>query len=104
MSTGDRNALNLPGKQAKGTSSGATNRVRLTALRGYLRKLPSLNFSDKGRANVCARFRLSQAEMSAAVSALQARSSRPTSALLHTLDAAANGSQGQQVKEGAVRC
>ena len=51
MSTGDRNALNLLGEQAKDTTPAATNRVRLAALRGYLRGLPSLDFSDKGRAN-----------------------------------------------------
>ena len=104
MRTGDRNALNLPVQQAKDTATDATNRVRLSALRGYLRKLPSLDFSDKGHANLCARFGLSEAELSAAVSSLQARSSKPTSALLRSIGAAANGSHGQQVKEGAAQC
>ena len=104
MSTGDRNALNLPGQQAKDTATDVTNWVRLAALRGYLCKLPSLDFSDKGHANVCARFRLSQTELSDAVLALQARSSRPTSALLRPIGAAANGSHDQQVKGGAAQC
>ena len=69
MSTGDRNALNLPGQQAKDTTPAAHNRVRLAALRGYLRGLPSLDFSNKGRANVCARFGLNEDELSAAVAA-----------------------------------
>ena len=47
MSTGDRNALNVLGEHLKDTPIGATNRVRLAALRGYLRGLPSLVFSDK---------------------------------------------------------
>ena len=85
MSTGDRNALNLLGEQAKDTTPTATNRVRLAALRGYLRGLPSLDFSDKGRANVCARFGLNEGELSAAVAALQARPGRPTAALLRKI-------------------
>ena len=88
MSTGDRNALNLPGQQAKDNPTGATNRVRLAALRGYLRGLPSLDFSDKGRAHVCARFGLNEDELSAAVAAMQARPGRPTAALLRTIGAA----------------
>jgi hypothetical protein len=93
MSTTDRNALNLPGQQAKDTTPRATNRVRLAALRGYLRGLPSLNFTDKGRRNICARFGLSEDELNAAVAGLQARPGRPTAALLRTICAAVSGTQ-----------
>ena len=73
MSTGDRNALNVLGEHLKDTTPAAHNRVRLAALRGYLRGLPSLDFSNKGRANICARFGLNEDELSAAVAAMQAR-------------------------------
>ena len=104
MSTNDRNALSLPGQQAKGTTPNAVNRVRLAALRGYLRGLPSLDFSDKGRANVCARFGLSEAELSAAVAALQARPGRPTVALLRTIGAAVGGVHRPRSKKGVGPC
>ena len=104
MSTGDRNALNLLGEQAKDTAPAATNRVRLAALRGYLRGLPSLDFSDKGRANVCARFGLNEDELNAAVAALQARPGRPTAALLHTIGAAVAASHRTNATGGAEPC
>ena len=104
MSTGDRNTLNLPGQQAKDTPTGATNRVRLAALRGYLRGLPSLDFSDKGRANVCARFGLNENELSAAVAAMQARPGRPTAAFLCTIGAAVAASHRTNATGGAEPC
>ena len=104
MSTGDRNALNLLGEQAKDTTPAAHNRVRLAALRGYLRGLPSLDFSGKGRANVCARFGLNEDELSAAVAALQARPGRPTAALLRTIGAAVAASHRTNATGGAEPC
>ena len=104
MSTGDRNALNLLGEQAKDTTPTATNRVRLAALRGYLRGLPSLDFSNKGRANVCARFGLNEDELNAAVAALQARPGRPTAALLRTIGAAVAASHHTTATGGAAPC
>ena len=104
MSTGDRNALKLFGEQPKDTTPAATNRVRLAALRGYLRGLPSLDFSDKGRANVCARFGLNEDELNAAVAALQARPGRPTAALLHTIGAAVAASHRTNATGGAAPC
>ena len=104
MSTTDRNALNLPGQQAKDTTRKATNRVRLAALRGYLRGLPSLDFTDKGRRNICARFGLSMDELSAAVAAMPARPGRPTAALLRTIDAAVATSHRTYATGGAEPC
>ena len=104
MSTGDRNALNLPGKQAKDNPTGATNRVRLAALRGYLRGLPSLDFSNKGRANVCARFGLSEEELSAAVAAMQARPGRASATSLRTIGAAVAASHRTNATGGAEPC
>ena len=104
MSTGDRNALNVLGEHLKDTPIGATNRVRLAALRGYLRGLPSLEFSDKGCANICARFRLSEADLSAAVVAVQACPGRPTVALLRTIGAAVAASHRTNATGGAGPC
>ncbi|WP_426060625.1 hypothetical protein [Hymenobacter sp. B1770] len=104
MSTGDRNALNLLGEQAKDNTPNATNRVRLAALRGYLRGLPSLNFSEKGRANICARFMLSEAELGAAIATLEARPSRPAAALLRTIGAAVAASHRANATGGADPC
>ena len=104
MSTGDRNALNVLGEHLKDTPIGATNRVRLAALRSYLRGLPSLVFSDKGFANICARFRPSEADLSAAVVAVQARPGRPTAALLHTIGAAVAASHRTNATGGAEPC
>lgn len=104
MSTGDRNALNVLGKHLKDTTPGATNRVRLAALRGYLRGLPSLDFSNKGRANVCARFGLNEDELNAAVAAMQARPGRPTAALLRTIGAAVAASHRTNATGGAELC
>ena len=104
MSTGDRNALNVLGKHLKDTTPGATNRVRLAALCSYLRGLPSLDFSDKGRANVCARFGLSEAELSTAVVAIQARPGRPTATLLRTIGAAVAASHRTNATGGAGPC
>ena len=104
MSTGDHNALNLLGQQAKDTTPAATNRVRLAALRGYLRGLPSLDFSNKGRANVCARFGLNEDELSAAIAAMQARPGRPTATLLRTIGAAVAASHRINATGGAEPC
>ena len=104
MSTGDRNALNVLGEHLKDTTPGATNRVRLAALRGYLRGLPSLDFSDKGRAHVCARFGLSEEELSAAVAAMRSRPGRPTATLLRTIGAAVAASHRTNATGGAEPC
>ena len=104
MSTGDRNALKLFEERPKDNPTGATNRVRLAALRGYLRGLPSLDFSNKGRANVCARFGLNEDELSAAVIVMQSRPGRPTATLLRTIGAAVAASHRTNATGGAELC
>ena len=99
MSTNDRNTLRLPGEQAKDTAAAA---ARQAALLAYLRGLPSLAFSDKGRALVCRRFGVGADELTAAVAALQARPGRPTPALLRTIGAAVAGPN--KAKGGARLC
>lgn len=89
MNTGSRKALNVLGEHDKATTTGATDRARLGKLRDYLRGLHSLDFTEKGRANVCRRFYVSDDELSTAISALQSpRPNTPTPALLHTIGAA----------------
>lgn len=102
MSTGDRNALNVLGEHDKATTAGPTNRVRQAALSGYLRGLPSFDFTAKGRTNICARFKVSADELAAAVAALQARPGRPTTALLRTIGAAVGYTK--KAKGGARPC
>ena len=103
MSTGDRNALNVLREHNKDNAPAATNRVRLAALRGYLRGLPSLDFSNKGRATICARFGLREDELSAAIAAMPARPGRPT-ALLHTIGAAVAAPHRITATGGAELC
>ncbi len=71
MSTGDRNILSMLGEQAKVKKIVASNRTSLSALRKYLRGLPSLEFSEKGQANICQRFGISVEELSATVDAMR---------------------------------
>ena len=104
MSTGDRNALNVLGEHNKDNAPAATNRVRLAALRGYLRGMPSLDFSNKGRATVCARFRLREDELSAAIAAISARPGRPTPALLHAIGATVAAAHRINATGGAEPC
>lgn len=61
----------MPGGQFKVKEAGASNCTRLSALRKYLRGLPSLEFSEKGQANICQRFGISTEELSAALDALR---------------------------------
>ena len=88
MSASDRNALNVLGEHGKDKTDGPTNRVRMVALNGCLRGLPSLDFTAKGRANICARFKVSADELAEAVAALHARPGRPTNTLLRSIGAA----------------
>lgn len=106
MSTGDRNAFGLLGEQFKSTNPGANDRARLAALRGYLRGLPGLDFTEKGRANICARHHVSPAELAAAVAGLQGRPGRPTAALLASIGAAVAPATGQRppTMKGAGPC
>lgn len=99
MRANDLNTLSLPGQQAKGTTPAAPDRARLLA---YLRGLPSLAFSDKGRATVCQRFGVSDDELTAAVVALQARPGRPTPELLHLIGTAVG--RGHHATGGAAGC
>ncbi len=99
MSTGDRNALSLLGEQAKGTTSAAPPQARL---RAFLRGLPSLAFSDKGRATICQRFGVSDDELTAAVAALQTRPGRPTRELLRIVGTAVG--HGHHATGGAGQC
>ena len=69
----------MPGGQVKVKEAGASNRISISALRKYLRGLPSLEFSEKGQANICQRFGVSTEELNAALDALRpaAEGSRP---------------------------
>lgn len=96
MRANDLNTLRLPGEQAKGTTPA---RARL---RAFLRGLPSLAFSDKGRATVCQRFGVSDDELTAAVAALAVRPGRPTPELLHLIGTAVG--RGHHATRGAGRC
>lgn len=79
--TNDPKAFFLLGEQVKGTPNKATNNIALSQLRTYLRNLPSLSLSDKGRANVCRRFKITDEELAATLAKLQ-RSNAPTDELL----------------------
>ncbi len=70
----------LLGEQVKGTTNEATNCINLSQLRTYLRNLPSLSLSVKGRANVCQRFKATDEELTATLATLQR--STPTAELL----------------------
>lgn len=100
MNTGDRNTLSLLGEQAKVNTSDATTRARLV---NYLRGLPSLDFSDKGRATICQRFGVNADELAAAI-AQQARPGRATAALLRTIGAAITAAHGGKTKRGGLPC
>lgn len=82
MNTGDRNTLSMLGEQAKVTTSARLPKSQLLA---YLRGLPSQDFSEKGRANICRRFGVTEDELTTAVAALQPRRSAPTPELLRTI-------------------
>ena len=98
MSTGDRN--NFGPEQAKITTPTSNNSTQLTK---YLRGLPSLDFSEKGCANICQRFGVSADELNTAVAALQRpRPNAPTAKLLHTIDAVIGSAN--KARGGAGRC
>lgn len=82
MITGDRNTLSLLGEQAKVTTPDRLLKARLST---YLRGLPSQGFSEKGRANVCRCFGVTDKELVMAAAALQPRPSAPTPELLRTI-------------------
>ena len=87
--------------------SPAAGRAQMTTrpgLAAFLNGLPHLNLSDTGRRNVCARFGLNEDELSAAVTALQARPGRPTAALLRTIGAAVAASHRTNATGGAEPC
>ncbi len=69
------------------TASNATNRVELSQLRTFLRNLPSLSLSGKGKENVCQRFKVSAEELADTLAALQ-RPNAPTNELLSIIGAA----------------
>jgi hypothetical protein len=94
--------LNLLGGQAKDKKIDAINRVRIAALSGYLRGLPSLDFSAKGRATICARFKVNADELAEAVTAQQSHSGRFTPALKRTTGA--NAPHIGKAKGGAGLC
>jgi hypothetical protein len=48
-----------------------TNRIKISRLRDFLRNLPGLGLSEKGPVNVCQRFSVTDAELSAALVKLQ---------------------------------
>ena len=87
MSTGDRNLLSVLGEQAKDIKKKPSSSTRLSELRNYLRGLPSLELSEKGRAHVCHRFDVSEQELAAALSEQATRQSQPANDLLHTTTA-----------------
>jgi hypothetical protein len=81
MSTGDRN--NFGPEHAKITTPTSNNRTQLTK---YLRGLPSLDFSEKGRANVCQRLKVSVEELADVLATLQRpRRNAPSAELLGTI-------------------
>jgi hypothetical protein len=100
MSTDDRNALNVLGEHDKATATGDSNLARLTK---YLRGLPSLNFSDKGRATICQRFGIEPEGLDTAIAATQQRhSNAPALELLRVIGRAIGHSHKTQ--RGAKLC
>jgi len=66
-----------------------------------LRGLPHYDFTEKGRANICQRFRVSNDELAAAVAVLQSpRPNQPTPELLPTIAKAI----GHHTNGGASKC
>ena len=103
MSASDRNTSNVLGRHGEDTAPGESDRARLGKLRDYLRGLPSLDFTPKGRINVCRRFYCTDDELSAAVAALQSpRPNAPTPELLYTISAAVGHRHHVTGKEAAV--
>ena len=102
MSTGDRNALNVLGEHDKDALVGLTNRVIMAAVSGYLRRFPSLSFSDKGRATICNRSRVTADELAEAMAALQVHSGQPIPTLLRTIGA--TDYRANKTKEGGCLC
>lgn len=97
MSTGDRN--NFGPEHAKVTTSTSTDRARLTA---FLRGLISLDFSEKGRANICQRFAVSADELDTAIAALRRpRPSAPAAELLYAIGTAVSCTS--KAKGGAAK-
>jgi hypothetical protein len=87
MTANDQSTFFLLGEQVKGNTNEATNNIALSQLRTYLRNLPSLSLSEKGRANVCQRFKITDAELAATLAKLQ-RPNAPTDELLSIIGTA----------------
>jgi hypothetical protein len=87
MRANDQSTFISPGQRDKGNTKNATNRVDLSQLRAFLRNLPSLNLSDKGKENVCQRFKVSAEELADTLAALQ-RPNAPTDELLSIIGTA----------------
>jgi hypothetical protein len=105
MSTSNRMTLNLLGEQAKVTTTDATNRARLDRLKDYLRGLPYYNFTEKGRANICQRFRVSNDELTTALSVLQShRHSHSTPELLRIIGVAVAPATKHQAERRGRKC
>lgn len=102
MSTGDRNLLSVLGEQAKDIKKKPSSSTRLSELRNYLRGLPSLELSEKGRAHVCHRFDVSEQELAAALSEQATRQGQPANDLLHITTTALGGLVS--ASGGAAKC
>lgn len=98
MSTGDRNDFGP--EQTKITTPASNNLAQLTK---YLRGLPSLDFSEKGRANVCQRFKVSAEEFADVLATLQRpRHNAPSADLLGVIGIAVSQS-AKQARGGAAK-
>jgi hypothetical protein len=82
--TNDQYTFFQLGELDKGSQSEADNRIISSQLRTYLRNLSSLSLSDKGRANICNRFKVTAEELTATLATLQ-RPSAPSDELLATI-------------------
>ena len=98
MSTGDRD--NFGPEQTKITTSTPNNRAQLAK---YLRGLPSLDFSEKGRANVCQRFKVSADEFADVIATLQRPLRNAPSAELLGVIGIAVSQSAKQARGGAAK-
>ena len=86
-------------------STTPTKSGRRGSLATYLAGLPSLDFSEKGRANICRRLSVSADELAAAVATVQGpRPSQPTPELLRIIGAAVAPATERRAERGAGQC
>jgi hypothetical protein len=100
MRANDHNTSFLLERQDEDTTSSATNRIKISRLRTFLRNLHSLSLSEKGRANVCQRFKITDEELAATLAKLQ-RPNAPTDELLSIIGTAVT--RTSKGKEGRAK-